>query len=996
MMRFLISLICLFSFITIESRASLLNNRGKHDVVSSNKEEVAKIKRALLPYFKEYNREGYRGMRTYGIDSLKLDNKNQEVLVYPSESFCSQLFNEELLEHINTELSSFLPSDYSNYELRLFAKRNQPLEDLIPNYLRAEDKLDRSRLWGAIDASNYAPWTNSITKPYTIEKGLQNRHLMIWASHGYYYKNKLDEWGWQRPYLFCTTEDLLTQSIVYPFLLPMLERAGAIVATPRERDTQSAMLLIDNDIPSKDGSYIEYSPSQSWKTVAGKKGFAFSKGTLTDGFNPFESGSAKYIETVKNKRETSTARWLPSFTKSGSYAVYISYVSLPNSVTNARYIVYHSGGESVFTVNQQMGGNTWVYLGTFDFVANAPYLQGVVLSNQSEQQGVVSADAVRFGGGMGLSTRNEQHSHLPAYLEAARYYTQWAGLPDSLCNSEGGENDYVDDLRCRSYFANHLAGGSIYLPNHPGLGVPLELTAAIHTDAGHRKDGTIFGTLSISTNYETKTGDTLLPTGLSRMASYDLAHLLAENVAHDLSYHLGCKWTRRDTWNRVYSETRTPLIPSAILELLSHQNFLDMRYAHDPYIKFHIARSIYKSLLKYVNFQHGITDIVVQPLPVKNVLAQLDSEANRVLLTWQPTDDPLESSATPTRYIVYTKIGNRGFERGKIVTEPQMSMSITPGIQYCYRIAALNEGGESFPSEEVTVYRAENERARVLIVNGFTRVSGPAIVQQADSVGFDIEKNIGIPWGNNNSIAGRQTGFNPENAGQEGIGALGFCGSEWVGKTIAGNTFDFTSEHGRAIALSQEFSFSSASVGAVEQGYVNLSHYDIVDYILGRQKNATENIMPAKTFSTQLQSCLREFSQQGGHLIVSGSHIGSDMQAPAERAFLANTLGVAYNGYVPAYSCAQITGLNLALPIYHQPSEQHYAVGNPDILVPANKNGFPAFAYSVKQSAGVAYATETHRAITMAFPFECISDENIRGTVMRALLSYLLEHQTKH
>ena len=52
----------------------------------------------------------------------------------------------------------------------------------------------------------------------------------------------------------------------------MLERAGAIVATPRERDTQSAMLLIDNDTPSEDGNYIEYSPSQSWKTVAEKKG----------------------------------------------------------------------------------------------------------------------------------------------------------------------------------------------------------------------------------------------------------------------------------------------------------------------------------------------------------------------------------------------------------------------------------------------------------------------------------------------------------------------------------------------------------------------------------------------------------------------------------------------------------------------------------------------------------------------------------------------------
>ena len=989
-MRYIISIICLLTIITLDSRASLLSERGMHGVVSNNEEKAKELTDVLKPYFEKYKRSGYRPMRKYGIDSLKVDDEHKEVLLYPNEPFYSQLIDEGLLKNIYKNISRLLPKDYSDYKLRLLAKRDTPFESLIPNYLRT-DSIDTKRMWGEKDASKNAPWVKSITRPYTITKGLQNRHLMVYPSHGYYYKNKISQWGWQRPYLFSTTEDLLTQSIVYPYLFPMLERAGGIVVTNRERDSQTSMLIIDNDQPATNGTYVEKLVStQQWKTIEESRGFSFTEGTLHDGLNPFQSGTAKYIETVKGKREASTVCWTPSFTKSGRYAVYVSYVSLPNSVTNAKYIVYHAGGESVFSVNQQIGGNTWVYLGTFEFLADAENLQGVVLTNQSNEAGIVSADAVRFGGGMGLSAREGKVSHLPAYLEAARYYTQWAGLPEELYNTEGSENDYLDDLRCRSYFTNYLAGGSVYLPQHSGLSIPIEFSTALHTDAGHRKDNSVYGTLSISTNYHKSTGDTLV-SGISRMASFDLAHMMVENVARDLSYHFNTQWTRRDTWDRNYSETRSPHIPSLILEMLSHQNFTDMRFAHDPYAKFHIARSIYKSLLKYVNYQHGITDVVVQPLPIRHFSALLDSENNRVTLRWQPTDDPLEPSATPTQYIVYTKMGDLGFDKGQVVNQSHFTMPISPGVHYAFRVSALNEGGESFPSEEMTVFKAPNEQARVLIVNGFTRLSGPAIVQNADSIGFDLHKNIGIPYVSTSAIAGAQVCFDPNMAGKEGEGALGFSTNEWIGKSIAGNTFDFTTQHGRALAMSQEFSFASTSVTALEEGAINLADYDVIDYILGRQSTAPENLRPAKTFSPLIQSRLTSFASNGGKILVSGAHIGSDMRMPAEQNFLSNVLGVTYGGYVPSDSCETIVGLNLRLPIYNQPSDQHYSTGYPDILLPANDNAFSAFAYKMGVSAGVAYQPSTHRAITMGVPFECISDANLRASVMRAIIFYLIE-----
>ncbi len=69
----------------------------------------------------------------------------------------------------------------------------------------------------------------------------------MWPSHGWYYNNKMERWEWQRPRLFQTVEDLLPMSFTIPYIIPMLENAGANVFTPRERDTQTNEVIVDND-----------------------------------------------------------------------------------------------------------------------------------------------------------------------------------------------------------------------------------------------------------------------------------------------------------------------------------------------------------------------------------------------------------------------------------------------------------------------------------------------------------------------------------------------------------------------------------------------------------------------------------------------------------------------------------------------------------------------------------------------------------------------------
>ena len=987
-MKFFILLFGLINLFAVSTRASSYKKKKKrvHVVVSAQQKRELALKDSLRTYFANYQLDGYKVRRAFDIDSLRINDSIREVWVYPTENFYSQPLTSQRLENIYNQLSTYFPQPYTTYRLRLFAKRHQPLEQLVPNYLR-EDGFDVQRKWGKHHDTDIT-WVTPLSRPYSVSKGLQNRHLMVWASHGRFYKNKVSSWEWQRPNLFCTTEDLLSQSIVYPYLLPMLEKAGAVVVTPRERDSQTEMLIVDNDDYTPSGNYVEHKPD-SWKTELLTKGFSIPRAHLTDGYNPFDYGTVRSSVSTQKKVNSHSAVWTPKIKKSGRYAVYVTYATLPNSIPDARYAVHHAGGVSTFKVNQQIGGGTWVYLGLFDFVDNATKFQGVTLSNQSDYEGIVTADAVRFGGGMGQTLREGKRSHLPASLESARYYTQWAGLPEGLYNTEESRNDYVDDLRCRSNFVNYLAGGSVYLPSAEGLGVPLELVCAVHTDAGYRPD-TIYGTMAISTTYDESTGGQY-PSGISRMASWDLAHLLSQTVTNDLTHLLGKTWTRRETWNRNYSETRSPNIPSAIVELLSHQNFTDMRYAHDPYVKFYIARSVYKAILRYINYQHGVTDAVVQPLPVKNIRAELDATQNCVTLNWSHTPDELEPSALPTHYIVYTKIGDAAFDKGQIVSSPTFTMPITPGIQYCFKVSAVNDGGESFESEEMTVYKALNEKYRVLIVNGFTRLSGPSFVYTTDSVGFDLDKNIGLPWRSTNAILGKQYNFSPHAAGREGKGALGYCGTEYEGKTIAGNTFDFTSEHGRSIAQTKEYSFASTSVSAVEQGMIPLHAYHVVDLILGRQAESSENLRAAKTFTPVLQQRLVDYTRHGGNLFVSGSHLGSDMSSPAEREFLSATLGVVCTGSMRANQCDTLLGLNLRMPLYNRPSELHYSVGHPDILEPSTSDAFSAFAYTDGHAAGVAYKSTSHRTITMGVPFECIVDSKKREQAMRAILHYLTQ-----
>ncbi len=835
-----------------------------------------------------------------------------------------------------------------------------------------------------IPAGAQKAWVRNESLPYSISRGLKDRHVSVWASHGRYYDQQKGHWRWQRPALYCTTEDLFTQTIVVPYLIPMLENAGAVVFTPRERDWQRHEVIVDND-PTNTLVNFRYEESyfrNAWQQAPGK-GFAMHDGAYVDGENPFEAGTARMAETTKNKSKTSEVAYQPNLPEAGRYAVYVSYPTVARSIDDAHYTVWHKGVATEFRVNQQMGGGTWVYLGTFDFDAGLSQQNSVVVSNLSSHRGVVTTDAVRFGGGMGNIKRGGTTSHLPRCLEGARYYAQWAGMPYEVYSFKEGLNDYADDINVRSYMTNLLCGGSAYAPDSAGRHVPIEMSLAVHSDAGFTDTGLgVFGTLTICT---TGSGDKTLGNGRSRDLSKELATNLLNNTTSDLQYRFG-EWKLRKLYDRNYSETRLPVVPSSIIETMSHQNFGDMRYGHDPNFRFWMARSIYKTMLRFMASQHG-DKYAVTPLTPDHFHCEFTGKRGEVQLSWQGLIDGQEKTSEPTGYILYIAQNDGGFDNGTPLRGTSCNVKLVPGVLYSFQVRAINEGGQSFPTEVLSAYYSPDAQRTVMIVNGFHRLSSPAISRRGQ--GFDFYDDPGVSYGRTAGWLGQQLVFDPARIGIEDSTGLGFSSSELQGQFIAGNDFNYVRTHAEAIAATGRFNIVSASAQAVETGRLHLERCDVIDLLLGLERNDGHSLVAYKTFTPALQNQLRKYVSQHGNLMVSGAYVGTDMATASEQQFLSDVLKVTCPTTYRESSNI-VNGLGTSFNFHHQLNEQHYAATSADVLMPTAAEAFPTMVYANGNSAAVAYGGSDYHALTMGFPFECITNQQMRKDIMRGILNYLM------
>lgn len=118
-----------------------------------------------------------------------------------------------------------------------------------------------------------------------------------------------------------------------------------------------------------------------------------------------------------------------------------------------------------------------------------------------------------------------------------------------------------------------------------------------------------------------------------------------------------------------------------------------------------------------------------------------------------------------------------------------------------------------------------------------------------------------------------------------------------------------------------------------------------MDYILGLEKEDNSS-NPArntyyKTFSSPMQRILTSYCQSGGHLLVSGAYVGSDMDSSqGNKEFIQNILKYRHgNSLKTDGDKIAVRGLGHTFTLPRLPNEQSYPVTSPDCILPMS----PAF-----------------------------------------------------
>ncbi len=929
---------------------------------------------------------------------------------YFTESLSDYPWYEGSPQWFRKELRNLFPEKYRSYKLGEIYTKRISHEKLVTPRLGFDGSPSSSR--HSIDN----PDRRNIVTPLggqEFGRGMSGRHIALWQSHGYYYDIDAERWQWQRPCLFQTVEDMFTQSFVLPFLVPMLENAGAYVLLPRERDVQKNEVIADNDGCDPAYGSSTYEEKGRWKDAA--SGFAALKPVYEGIENPFTGGTARQAECVQNGKAPSSVTWTPEIPERGEYGVYVSYKTLKESTACARYTVRHLGGTSDFVVDQRMGGSTWIYLGTFEFAAGSEGC--VTLTNETPdgfrhvKGSVVTADAVRFGGGMGNIARGRKGSDYPAEVsgmprsaEGARYWLQWAGASPEIFSQNEQKNDYRDDFMSRGDWVEWISRGSGMNSSKKGMGIPVDLSFGFHSDAGVTPGDSLVGTLAIYTLRSD--GSQTLPTGDSRMTSREYADMVQSQIVNDLRAEYDTLWSRRQIWDRGYRESRTPSAPAMLLELLSHQNFADMKYGLDPAFRFTVSRSVYKGMLKYLSNRYDVP-YTVQPLPV-NYMGVRFGKDGKAVISWKETEDPIEPTAVAEGYILYTRVDDGGFDTGKEIKNIMKNgdilsceVKIESGKIYSYRIAAFNEGGRSFPSETVSIGRPSgcSSSDNILIVNNFDRISGPAFIDTPEYAGFDNRKDSGVPYIRDIAYIGdmyeyrRQAEFVTND--RPGFGA---SHSDYAGNTAAGNTFDYPFIHGKAFfKAGVPFYSCSNETFCSDTSFRNEAWS--VDLICGKQVTTSVGSGMKQSFEifpAGMQASLSAFAAKGGNILVSGAYIGTDVwdsvyPVSKDSTYMEDTKKFARNilGYRLSSGSGSRKGrirfirntlidadLRSEMEIVSEINPDKYCVESPDGISPASTKGKSIMRYAdTGISAGIGHQGDGYRTICLGFPIEALKDE---------------------
>lgn len=752
---------------------------------------------------------------------------------------------------------------------------------------------------------------------------LVGKTVYLSAGHGFIWTDL--GWRTQRGNTNGVVEDLLTIEAVDQYLIPYLHAMGAYVVTVREADLGSERVIVDDDAATLEGSPTEGPADVGWGAVA--------LPIVSDSTAPFSSGGARSL--VSSAEGTGGLVYAPAIPSSGYYQVYVSYVQGPDRAPDAHWVVHHSGGVTELRLDQRRHGSTWVLLGEFHFEQGAEAEQASVrvLDDSASPGTIVSADAVRLGGGLAVHDRGGGTNGRPMYEQAARYYTQWNGAPSSVFAPFSP--DGTDDVTARSRFAawEHEAGeDAIYL--------------AFHSNAPNPGRGT--------STYSYGGGPPPGPLGdFSGVAgSRQLQDRVHEELIGDLRAGWDPDWVDEGRFTAYFGEinpSHNDEMPGILVEVAYHDTPSDAEQLRDPRFRRTVARAMAQGVARYFAERDGVP-LVLPPEPPAAVWVRNDGAGN-LEVGWRAPEAAPGAGDAADAWVVQVSRNGHGFDDGTVVAGTSHVLSgLSPGDVRFVRVLGSNAGGRSLPSQTVGARVAPSGEASVLVVGGFDRLDG-ALLLPEDLSAFD----------------------------------LATVQRMWLRRINDGS---YAARHGHAVAAAG-FSFDGATDDAIESGDVTLPGYQAVDWFCG------EDSVGDLPLSAIHRDALAELLDGGGRLLVSGAELGwalDEYGADDERTFFNERLHARYVlDDAETYAVSAVDGPLAAVAALSFSDPESYDPRFPDVL-DAEADAAIALVYGDAPGMGAAIAWgiggDGERGVLLGFPFETVAGEQSRAALMGEVLAF--------
>ncbi len=608
----------------------------------------------------------------------------------------------------------------------------------------------------------------------------------------------------------------------------MAWRAGATIVPFRPLGHQTREVVMDNGDPG-----VEF--NGLWSDVHASVYY----GNAND--------AAGYrVAPASADAETATARYTPTLSEAGIYPVYTWADYGADRLRRQRYRIRHTGGVTEVFVNHRRVGRGWVWLGNYFFEAGRDGY--VEISNRcgAGDGGVVVADAIRFGVGMGDVNRGSGVSGQPRELEAALYWIErmlGQGAPGDVC-ARTKFDDYdanVGSPARMSAWMNNEADGEyadrIYL--------------GFHSNAG--RNGSLRGAWTLFNNEYTTTDQERYAQVVCEEIENEMERL-DEGVAFPEDWNSTLKVK---VYGSNYGEIRSGYnnneMNATIAEVAFHDNAPDAEILKDPKARRVMARAALRGVIRYLNEASKGRVPAAYPPDAPTHLRVKGAGGGKAVLSWKAPERGTAAAEgdPPAGYVVYRSEDGRGFAaaariEGGETTQARIQIGRAragsgagkAGGTVFFRVAAWNSGGESDPSPVVAVRNSGQGRGRrALIVDGFDRQDA------GQSPIVEVASHLGSTSGGGGRFAIlRPERMNPRNS------------------TVA-----------HAIALADnEMDFDSCESAAVSAGLVSPRDYALVAWACG-----TDGPAGGHSLDERELAILREFVESGGALLLSGSEIGS-------------------------------------------------------------------------------------------------------------------------